>query len=222
MASSMKLYSYWRSSAAYRVRIALGLKELAYDYYPVHLAQGGGEQFSDEYADLEPQNQVPLLVDGERIIRQSMAIMEYLEESYELSGVSLMPSEVRERARARGLAQLIASDVHPLGNLRVLKYLQNELGLDEAARIRWIQHWLSRGLSAFEALIADHPSTGEYCEGDAPTVADCCLIPQLYNAHRFKLDMSAYPTLSRIEATCLDHPAFAAAHPSAQPDAPQS
>ncbi len=220
MPSSMKLYSYWRSSAAYRVRIALGLKDLVYDYYPVHLAQGGGEQFGSEYSALEPQNQVPLLRDGERVIRQSMAIMEYLEESYELSGASLMPRQVRERARARGLAQLIASDVHPLGNLRVLKYLESELGLDQAARLRWIQHWLNRGLSAFEALIADHPSTGEYCEGDAPTIADCCLIPQLYNARRFKLDMSAYPTISRIEATCLQHPAFEAAHPSAQPDAP--
>ncbi len=221
MTSSMKLYSYWRSSAAYRVRIALGLKELGYDYYPVHLAQGEGEQFSDEYSELEPQNQVPLLADGERLIRQSLPIIEYLEENYELTGASLMPTEVRERARARGLAQLIACDVHPLGNLRTLKYLQNELGLDDAARLRWIQHWLSRGLRAFEALIADHPSTGDFCEGDAPSIADCCLIPQLYNARRFELDLSPYPTICRIEENCADLPAFSAAHPSVQPDAPK-
>jgi len=222
MASTMKLYSYWRSSAAYRVRIALGLKELTYDYYPVNLAHGGGEQFSADYTELEPQNQVPLLVDGERVIHQSLPIIEYLEENYELTGASLMPSEVRERARARGLAQLIACDVHPLGNLRVLKYLEHELGLDEAARLAWIRHWLGRGLAAFEALVADHPSTGDYCEGDAPSIADCCLIPQLYNARRFGLDLSSFPTICRIESLCLTHPAFEAAHPSAQPDAPAS
>ena len=216
----MKLYSYWRSSASYRVRIGLGLKQLPYDYIAVNLAAGGGEQHSDPFRELEPQAQVPVLQDGDRVIRQSLAILEYLEEAYELSGAALLPSESRERARARGLAQLIACDVHPLGNLRVLQYLQRELGLDEAGKNRWLSHWLHRGLAAFEALVADHPSTGDFAEGDLPTIADCCLVPQLYNARRFGIDLGDFPNLRRIEANCLQLPAFDQARPEQQPDAP--
>lgn len=220
MSGSIKLYSYWRSSASYRVRIGLGIKQLPYEYIAVNLAAGGGEQHAEAFRRLEPQEQVPVLCDGDRVLRQSLAILEYLEEAYELSGEALLPSEARERARARSLAQLIACDIHPLGNLRVLQYLERELGLDEAARLRWLSHWLQRGLAAFEALVADHPSTGDFAEGDFPSIADCCLVPQLYNARRFGVDLSPFPNLRRIEANCMDLEAFQAAAPERQPDAP--
>jgi maleylacetoacetate isomerase len=222
MSGTIKLYSYWRSSAAYRVRIGLALKALPYEYVAVDLAPGSSEQFGSSYRDIEPQSQVPLLSDGDRLIRQSLAILEYIEETYELSGQALLPSEGRERARARGLAQLIACDIHPLGNLRVLRYLEQELGLDEARRLAWLHNWLSRGLAAFEALVDNHPSTGDFSEGDFPSIADCCLVPQLYNARRFKLDLEPYPNLRRIEANCLALEAFQQAAPERQPDAPQS
>lgn len=222
MSGSIKLYSYWRSSASYRVRIGLGIKQLPYEYIGVNLAAGGGEQHAEAFRRLEPQEQVPVLCDGDRVLRQSLAILEYLEEAYELSGEPLLPSEARERARARSLAQLIACDIHPLGNLRVLQYLERELGLDESARLRWLGHWLQRGLAAFEALVADHPSTGDFAEGDFPSIADCCLVPQLYNARRFGVDLSPYPNLCRIEANCMDLEAFQAATPERQPDAPVS
>ncbi len=221
MSETIKLYSYWRSSAAYRVRIGLALKALPYEYIAVNIAPGSAEQHGADFRDLEPQEQVPLLSDGDRLIRQSLAILEYLEETYELSGQALLPSEGRERARARGLAQLIACDIHPLGNLRVLQYLEQELGLDESARLAWLRHWLSRGLAAFEALVDNHPSTGDFAEGDFPSIADCCLVPQLYNARRFQLDLVPYPNLRRIEANCLALEAFQAAAPERQPDAPR-
>ena len=221
MSGTIKLYSYWRSSAAYRVRIGLALKALPYEYVAVDLAPGSSEQFGSEYRDIEPQAQVPLLSDGDRLIRQSLAILEYIEETYELSGQALLPSESRERARARGLAQLIACDIHPLGNLRVLQYLEHQLGLDEARRLAWLHNWLGRGLAAYEALVDNHPSTGDFSEGDFPSIADCCLVPQLYNARRFKLDLEPYPNLRRIEANCLALEAFQQAAPERQPDAPQ-
>jgi maleylacetoacetate isomerase len=220
MSEMLTLYSYWRSSAAYRVRIALHLKGLAYAQRPVHLLNNCGEQRSPEYLQVNPQALVPVLLDGERAIRQSLAIMEYLDESF--PAIPLLPAMARDRARVRGLAQLVACDIHPLNNLRVLQYLEREFAVDQPGREAWSRHWMAEGLSAFEALVRDNPSTGDYCEGELPSLADCCLIPQLYNARRFKLDLSPWPNLLRIEANCLALPAFQQAAPERQPDAPQA
>jgi maleylacetoacetate isomerase len=218
MSEMLKLYGYWRSSSAYRVRIALHLKGLAYAQEPVHLLNNGGEQRTPEFRQLNPQALVPVLMDGERAIRQSLAIIEYLDESF--PAMSLLPVMARDRARVRGLAQLVACDIHPLNNLRVLQYLERDLGIDQAAREAWARHWMTDGLEAFEAMVRDNPSTGEHCEGDAPSLADCCLIPQLYNARRLQLDLSAFPTLLRIERNCLALQTFQQAAPERQPDAP--
>ncbi|MGE4070558.1 MAG: maleylacetoacetate isomerase [Lysobacterales bacterium] len=221
MTDLIRLYSYWRSSAAYRVRIALNLKGLAYDYQAVHLLAEGGEQRSESYAQLNPQKLIPVLVDGERIIRQSMAIIEYLADVYHGNGYVLMPANARERARVRGISQVIGCDIHPLNNLRVLDYLQNELGADLAQKQAWMRHWMSEGFVALEELLGNNPSTGEFCEGDEPTMADCCLIPQVYNATRYGLDLAPYPTVTRIYERCLQMSEFDLAQPEKQPDAPR-
>ncbi len=221
VAERIKLYSYWRSSASYRVRIALNLKGLDYDLVPVHLTSGGGEQHRDEFHALNPQALIPVLVDGERIIRQSMAIVEYLDEAYE-GERKLLPTTVRERARARALAQIVACDIHPLGNLRVLQYLEREFNTPQVERERWAQHWISEGFMAFESLLADNPSTGLFCEGDEPTLADICLVPQVYNAQRWSIDLKPFPLIRRISAECLKLAAFERARPENQPDAPKS
>ena len=213
----LKLYSYWRSSAAYRVRIALNLKELEYELIPVHLVRDGGEQRTPEYRLMNPQGLVPILTDGERVFRQSMAIIEYLDEAY--PDVPLMPSEIRARARVRSLAQLIACDVHPLNNLRVLQYLENQLGVPEEQRKEWYRHWVEAGLQAFENLLEDSPTTGEFCEGDDPTLADLCMVPQVYNAIRFECPLRPYPQIRRIYANCMAVEAFHEATPERQPDA---
>ena len=220
-AERLKLYGYWRSSAAYRVRIALNLKGLPYEIAPVHLTENGGAQHGDAFRKLNPQELIPVLVDGERIIRQSMAIIEYLEEAYE-SAVKLLPTMVRERARVRGLAQIVACDIHPLGNLRVLQYLEREFNTPQVERERWAQHWIREGFAAFEHLLAENPSTGLFCEGDEPTMADICLVPQVYNARRWSVDMTPFPTIVRIDAECTKLPAFANARPENQPDAPKA
>ncbi len=217
--SGLRLYSYWRSSAAYRVRIAINLKGLPYELVPVDLTKGGGEQHSEAFSEVNPQELVPVLTDGGRVIRQSMAIIEYLEEMYE--GASLLPGTARERARARGLAQLVACDIHPLNNTRVLKYLENEDGMPQIERERWIRHWITLGFDALEKILIDSPSTGDFCEGDVPSIADCCLVPQIYNAQRWTIDLSPWPTIRRIHATCMALPAFEKARPENQPDAPQ-
>lgn len=218
MSEMLTLYSYWRSSAAYRVRIALHLKGLAYAQQPVHLLNNGGEQRSPAFRQINPQALVPVLMDGERAVRQSLAIIEYLDESF--PAIPLLPAMARDRARVRGLAQLVACDIHPLANLRVQQYLERELSIDQAQREAWSRHWIADGLAAFEALVSDNPSTGEFCEGELPTLADCCLVPQLYNARRLQLDLSPYPTLLRIEANCLALQAVQQAAPERQPDAP--
>jgi maleylacetoacetate isomerase len=220
MSEMLTLYSYWRSSAAYRVRIAVHLKGLAYAQHPVHLLNEGGEQRLPEYRVVNPQALVPVLMDGERILRQSLAIIEYLDESF--PSPPLLPALARDRARVRSLAQLVACDIHPLNNLRVLQYLEREWSLEQPAREAWARHWMAEGFAAFEALVRDNPSTGDYCEGEMPTIADCCLIPQLYNARRIHLDLEPYPTLLRIERNCLDLPAFQQAAPERQPDAPRA
>ena len=219
MSDLIRLYSYWRSSAAYRVRIALNLKGLAYDYQPVHLVANGGEQRSDSFGQLNPQKMVPVLIDGERVVRQSMAIIEYLADVYHGSGYVLMPANTRERARVRGIAQVVGCDIHPLNNLRVLDYLQTEFSADAAQKEAWMRHWMTEGFVALEELLGSNPSTGEFCEGDEPTMADCCLIPQVYNALRYGMELSAWPTVTRIYQRCLEMPEFDRAQPEHQPDA---
>ena len=213
----MKLYTYFRSSAAYRVRIALNLKGLAYDALPVHLLRNGGEQLSDAYRAINPSTLLPTLEDDGNIIGQSLAIIEYLEETRPQT--PLLPSDAPGRARVRSLALTVAADTHPLGNLRVLKYLKGDLGLSEEVKLAWQQHWLRTGLATLESLLASDPQTGRYCHGDAPTLADCCLVPQVFSAQRFQVDMTPYPTIMRIHASCAALPAFQQAHPSQQPDA---
>lgn len=221
MSDLIRLYSYWRSSAAYRVRIALNLKGLHYDYLTVNLAGAGGEQHTDPFHKLNPQELVPVLVDGERVVRQSMSIIEYLAEVYHTASYALMPPTARERARVRSIAQLIACDIHPLNNLRVLGQLQQQFGADQAQKEAWIRHWIASGFTALEELLGGNPSTGEFCEGDEPTMADCCLIPQVYSAQRFGVDVTAFPTISRINERCLGMPEFDLARPEKQPDAPR-
>jgi maleylacetoacetate isomerase len=198
------------------VRIALELKGLEYESVPVHLANS--EQQLSEFHEVNPQELIPVLRHGNRVMQQSLAIMEYLDETFPEQ--PLLPSSARERARARAIAQMVACDIHPLGNLRVQQYLERELGANQDQREAWTRHWVSKGFAAIEQVLADSPSTGSFCEGDVPTIADCCLIPQVYNARRFGVDMSAYPYISRIDANCLALDAFKAAHPQAQPDAP--
>ena len=213
----MKLYTYFRSSAAYRVRIALNLKGLAYDALPVHLLRNGGEQLGDAYRAVNPAMLLPTLEDEGAVIGQSLAIIEYLEETRPQT--PLLPSDAAGRARVRALALTVAADTHPLGNLRVLKYLKGEMGVSEEIKLEWQQHWLRTGMATLEALLAGDPRTGRYCHGDMPTLADCCLAPQVFAAQRFGVDLAPYPTIMRIHANCAALPAFQQAHPSQQPDA---
>lgn len=218
MSEHLKLYGYWRSSAAYRVRIALNLKGLDYEQVPVHLIRDGGEQHAPDYASTHPQKLVPVLQHGERKVRQSLAIMEYLEELW--PDPPLLPLAARDRARVRALALLIACDIHPLNNLRVLQYLEREWNAPQPERDEWVRHWIAEGFRAFEAMLVEDLSRGAFCEGDSPGIADCCLVPQVYNARRFGVDLEPFPTIRRIEAECLALPAFDAARPERQPDAP--
>ena len=218
MNESLQLFSYWRSSAAYRVRIGLNLKGLAHDIVPVHLLHDGGQQHSDVYRSINPQQLVPVLGHGNRRLSQSLAILEYLDEVWPTP--PLLPSTSRERHRVRALSQLVACDIHPLNNLRVLQYFERDWNVPQPERDEWVRHWILEGFAAAEAMVAEHPSTGTFCEGNTPSMADCCLIPQVYNARRFGVDMAQFPTLQRIEATCLELPAFDAARPERQPDAP--
>ena len=213
----MKLYDYFRSSAAYRVRIGLNLKGLAYESIPVHLTRDGGEQLKSDYRAVHPGALVPALQDGDAIITQSLAILEYLDEAHPM--VPLMPRDALGRARVRALALTVACDIHPLNNLRVLRYLVKQGGLTEDAKNAWYVHWVQEGFAALEVLLSASGSTGRFCHGDTPTIADCVLVPQVFNASRFGIDLGAYPTILRIDAACQAVPAFAAAHPSRQPDA---
>ena len=211
------LYTYWRSSASYRVRMALNLKGLEYQQRPVHLVRDGGEQHADEYARLNPQQQVPVLVHGERVLTQSLAILEYLEETF--PDTALLPAEPPGRARVRALAHVVACDIHPLNNLRVLNYLVGELGAGEPVKLAWYHHWTRNGMDALEKLLAASEETGRCCHGDEPTLADCCLLPQLYNARRFGVDESAWPEIRRIAEHLETIPAIRRAAPENQPDA---
>lgn len=218
MASGLVLYGYWRSSAAYRVRIALNLKGLVYEYRPVHLVKDGGQQHAADYAALNPQELVPSLRDGDRVFTQSVAIVEYLDEAY--PDPPLLPLDARCRAQVRALAQLVACDIHPLGNLRVLQYLDRELGVGEEPRKAWSRHWIASGFAAMESLLAANVNTGHFCHGDSPTLADVCLVPQVYNALRWHVPLEPYPTIARIHAACNELDAFQQAAPERQPDAP--
>jgi len=213
----MKLYTYFRSSAAYRVRIALQLKGLGYDAVPVHLLRGGGEQLLDNYRQINPSGLVPTLQDDWITLTQSMAILEYLEDEH--PQVPLLPKDAAGRARVRELAQIIACDIHPVNNLRVLRYLAHELGADEAARDKWYRHWVEDGLEVLEKHLARDPSAGPLCHGYVPTIADCFLVPQVFNAQRHGIDVERYPNICRINGLCNKLPAFIAAHPANQPDA---
>ena len=209
----MKLYSYFRSSASFRVRIALALKGLPYDYVPVHLAKG--QQLQEDFVAVNADALVPVLeVDGLRLT-QSMAIMEFLDEQFPQT--PLMPQGAAGKARVRALSQSIACEIHPLNNLRVLKYLTGPLKLDEDSKNTWYHHWVRSGLEAFEKQL-HHPATGRFCHGDHVSMADCVLVPQIFNAKRFKVDLSGLDRTLQIFEACMALPTFQAAQPSACPD----
>ena len=212
----MKLYDYFRSSAAYRVRIALNLKGLAPERAFVHLRRGA--QRADDYLAVNPLGLVPSLVtDGGEVLTQSLAIIEWLDETHPQP--PLLPPDAAGRARVRALALEIACDIHPINNLRVLNYLTGTLGATEAQKNGWYRYWCDVGFEALETQLAREKATGAFCHGGSPTIADICLVPQLANARRVELDLALYPTLLRIEAACNALPAFAAAAPAKQPDA---
>jgi maleylacetoacetate isomerase/maleylpyruvate isomerase len=210
---AMQLYNYFRSSASYRVRIALALKGLGYDYKPVHLTKN--EQLSESYAAVSASRLVPLLRDGEHTLTQSLAIIEYLDETH--PEPPLLPKPPHERARVRALALDIACEIHPLNNLRVLRYLVRDLKLADADKDRWYRHWVETGLEVVERQLAARP--GRYCHGDTPTLADCCLVPQIFNAQRFNCRTEHVPHVMRVFDACMALPAFAKTQPSECPDA---
>ena len=213
----MKLYTFFRSSASYRVRIALNLKGLDYEQAPIHLRRGGGEQLKPSYKAINPQALVPALEDEGQIFSQSLAIIEYLEERYPKP--PLLPSDAAERAVVRSMALLIACEVHPIQNLRVLNHLKSDHKQSDDDTIRWARHWINLGFSALAQMIISVTDQGDFCFGKTPTMADICLVPQLANARRFGVDLSAYPKLLAIESACMSLPAFANAAPEHQPDA---
>ena len=214
----MKLYSYWRSSSAYRVRIALNLKALPYELVPVHLVQDGGEQHQIEYRNLNPAGLVPLLVDDGLHLSQSLAIFDYLESK--APAPALLPSGPAQRARAWSLCADIACEIQPLQNLRVLQYLTRELGHSEDDKTRWARHWINHGLIALEQRLSE--CAGDFALGEQPSYVDCCLVPQMYNAERFDCELSRMPTLVRLTDSLRKIPEFVAAHPDQQPDAPNT
>ncbi len=211
----MKLYGYYRSSASFRVRIALNLKGLTCETAFVHLARR--EQFDPAYAAVNRQNLIPTLVDGGHALTQSLAIVEYLEEIH--PEPPLLPAGAIERARVRAMALAIACEIQPLNNSRVMAFLEDSLDRNQAQRNRWAAHWIDVGFRALETRLAASPSTGSFCHGETPGLADICLVPQAYNAGRLGMDLAAYPTIQRIERACLELAAFDAARPENQPDA---
>ena len=210
----MKLYTYFRSSAAYRVRIALNLKALDYEAIPVALAKDNGGQHKPDYLEINPQGLVPSLVDDGVSLTQSMAIIEYLEEKY--PDIPLLPANPVDRSHVRAMALSIACDIHPLNNMRVLNYIRDEFQQDEIAIGAWYRHWILINFSGLENLVDAYG--GDYCFGNTITMADVFLIPQMANARRFETDLSAFPKLRRIDEILVEHPAFKAAAPENQPD----
>lgn len=211
------LYNYFRSSSSYRVRIALNLKGLEYNYRPIHLNRNGGEQFSREFREMSPDAVVPVLVAGEQRLVQSTAIIEWLEETHPTP--ALLPASANERAWVRALCLTIACEIHPLNNLRVLKFLTGPMGLSEEQKAQWTRHWCEDGLAAVEAMLAQRKEDGAFCHGNAPGMADIYLVPQVFNAQRFGVDVSKFKRVSRIVERCNQLEAFARAHPAKQMDA---
>ena len=213
----MKLYGYWRSLAAFRVRIALNLKGIPFDVESMDLVKG--DQFSDAYRKINPQMVVPALVDGDTVLTQSMAILEYLDESH--PEPPLLPADPAARARVRSICLISVADTHPLVVPRIRKYITQDLGHSEDGINAWIGHWMTTGLAAIEENLAGDPATGTYCHGDSVTMADLCLVPQFGAAGMFGIDTGAYPNCQRVFEACMKVPAFFDARPQAQPDFPE-
>ncbi|MDP3822340.1 MAG: maleylacetoacetate isomerase [Burkholderiales bacterium] len=211
----MQLYNYFRSSASYRVRIALALKGLEYDYMPVHLLKN--EQLGPAFAQVSPAGLVPVLQDGDRLLTQSIAIIEYLDETH--PEPSLLPGDAFQRARIRALGQDIACEIHPINNLRVLRYLVRDLKVSEDDKNRWYRHWVETGLEAVERQLVGSADPGRFCFGDAPTLADCVLVPQIHNAQRMECRLDHVPIVMRVFGECMQLDAFSKTQPSACPDA---
>ena len=211
----MKLYGYWRSSAAYRVRIAMHLKGLTFESVPVHLVKDGGEQHKKAYTELNPTHLVPTLIDDDVILHQSIAIVEYLDDKY--PSVAIYPENIVAKAKVKALALDVACEMHPVNNLRVQQYLVNHFSLPESDKLIWSHHWMNVGFLAVEQQLK--VNSGKYCFGDIITMADICLVPQVYNAYRFNLDMSEFPNICRVAENCNLHAAFIAALPENQADA---
>ena len=212
----MKLYTYFHSSASYRVRIALNWKGIAHEQAFVHLQKA--EHLAPAFKEVNPAGLVPALEDGGRVISQSLAIIEYLDEVY--PGPKLIPADPLERAYVRAFSQIVACEIHPLNNLRTLNFIRQSYGLDQEGVNRWYRHWIAEGFAMMEGFLAKEGRSGRFCLGDQVTMADCCLVPQVFNAERYKCDLSAYPSVMRINNACNKLEAFAAAHPWKQPDAP--
>jgi len=209
------LYGYWRSSSSYRVRIALNLKGIDFQQVPVHLVRNGGEQHQKAYKKINPLGLVPALVHDGQVVVQSLAICEYLEQAFPTP--PLLPADKQGRARVRSIAQSISSEIQPMNNLAVMQYLKNEMGQTEQAVRKWYVYWVDRGFSAIESWLGSK-DTGRFCHGDAPGLADCFLVPQVYNAERFNCDLEPYPRIMRITSLCRQLPGFRAATPENQPD----
>ena len=214
--ATMELYHYWRSSCSWRVRIALNWKQIPFELVPVHLVANGGEQHSAEHRALNPMRELPVLSIDDVHIGQSMAILEYLEEAY--PSPALLPADALERARVRQMAEVVNSGTQPLQNQRVMKYLGSGFDFSREQQLAWSRYWIALGLRGLEALVDKHG--GDFCHGDAVRFADLCLVPQLYNARRFEVDIAEFPNLTQVEARLNQLPAFAASHPDRQPDTP--
>jgi maleylpyruvate isomerase len=215
--NTFTLYTYFRSSAAFRARIALNLKGIAPDYKFIHLLKDGGQQHADDYVKVNPQGLIPALVHNGHTIGQSLAIIEYLDDVH--PEPPFLPKDAADKARVRQIAYAVACDIHPVNNLRVLNYLKKNLGRGDDEVLAWTRHWITLGFDAVETMLSSSPDTGRFCHGNAPTIADICLIPQMANARRVHMDVSAWPTLHRIEQTAFTLPAFERALPQHQPDA---
>jgi maleylacetoacetate isomerase len=213
----MRLYSYFRSSASYRVRIALALKGMSYEYAAVHLLKGGGQQLSSVYRSLNPDSLVPTLENGPHVLTQSLAIVEYLNELY--PEPPLLPSDPADRAYVRSVALQVACEIHPVNNLRVLQYLKKQLGVSDEQKTEWYRHWIDVGFNALELRLKDEPRVGDFVFGGAPTLADICLVPQVWNARRFKIPLDGYSTVVRLANNAMALKAFQQAEPANQPDA---
>ena len=211
----MRLYTYFRSSAAFRVRIALNLKQLAYE--PIAISLPKGAHRKDDFGAINPQKLIPALIDEGNLLTQSLAIIEYLEEKH--PEPPLLPKGALERARVRSLAMLVACEIHPLNNLRVLQHLKRNLGQTEEDINTWYRHWVAEGLAKFEANLTQTAGTGKFCQGASPTLADCCLVPQIFNAKRYECDLAPYPVTMRVFDACMQLEAFDKAQPMKQPDA---